>query len=73
VPAAARQHSERAAAGGDISVKLCWGNTQEAAALYCIMNMFPHSLLEEVSSALGAGIVQLLSACSYLLSLFVEI
>jgi hypothetical protein len=46
--AAARLHSERAAAGGDMSVKMSWGKTQEAAALMCVMNIFPDSLLEEV-------------------------
>jgi hypothetical protein len=46
--AAARLHSERAAGGGDVSVKLSWGKTQEAAALLCVMNMFPDALLEEV-------------------------
>jgi hypothetical protein len=46
--AAAQQHSERAAAGGDMSVKMRWGKTQEASALYCVMNLFPDALLEEV-------------------------
>ncbi len=48
VCAAARQHSERVAAGGDMHVKMSWGKTQEAAALYCVMQLFPDSLLEEV-------------------------
>lgn len=53
--AAARQHSERAAAGGDMHVKMSWGKTQEAAALYCVMQLFPDSLLEEVRHTLGGS------------------
>lgn len=29
-------------------MKLSWGKTQEAAALHCVMRLFPESLLEEV-------------------------
>jgi hypothetical protein len=36
-----------------MSVKMSWGKTQEASALYCIMNMFPDALLEEVRVVLG--------------------
>jgi hypothetical protein len=54
--AAARQHSERAAAGGDMHVKMSWGKTQEAAALYCVMQLFPDSLLEEVRHMRCSGL-----------------
>lgn len=31
-------------------MKMAWGKTQEASALHCLLQLFPHSLLEEVGS-----------------------
>jgi hypothetical protein len=33
---------------GDIPVKLAWGKAQEAAALHCLLQLFPVAAVEEV-------------------------
>ncbi|KAI8470848.1 MAG: hypothetical protein J3K34DRAFT_521030 [Monoraphidium minutum] len=45
---ARRAICEQAALGGTLSVRLAWGKTQEAAALYSLAALFPSSVIEEV-------------------------
>lgn len=51
--AAARQaQCKLAAAGGVMDVRCSWGHTQEAASLHALMQIFPQSVVEEVSGLL---------------------
>lgn len=36
-------------------MKMAWGKTQEASALHCLLQLFPHSLLEEVGVGRWVG------------------
>lgn len=56
---------QRAALAGDIAVKLAWGKVQEAAALYCLMQLFPHATVEEVSDngAVSAAAAHWVQGC----------
>uniref|UniRef100_A0A383WDU8 Uncharacterized protein n=1 Tax=Tetradesmus obliquus TaxID=3088 RepID=A0A383WDU8_TETOB len=38
----------RVGMAGDIPVKLAWGKAQEAAALHCLLQLFPEAAVEEV-------------------------
>jgi hypothetical protein len=38
----------RVGLAGDIPVKLAWGKAQEAAALHCLLQLFPEAAVEEV-------------------------
>jgi hypothetical protein len=41
----------RVGLAGDIPVKLAWGKAQEAAALHCLLHLFPEAAVEEVCRA----------------------
>lgn len=34
-----------------MAVKLAWGKVQEAAALYCLLQLFPEAVVDEVTLA----------------------
>jgi hypothetical protein len=53
-----RQHSASVALWGTSAVRMAWGSIQEASALYCLMQLFPDSLMEE------AGLFQLGGRCA---------
>jgi hypothetical protein len=46
--AAHKAYCQQVALAGNTAVRLAWGRTQEASALYSVMQLFPASLLEEV-------------------------
>jgi hypothetical protein len=47
----------RVGLAGDIPVKLAWGKAQEAAALHCLLQLFPEAAVEEVRLAADGNLL----------------